>query len=506
MKRTPRWIWISASILAAIAIGLAIFASRMEPTIRARIQQELKDRYHSDVEIQRLSISLFPRASVVGEGLVFHEKDHAGDPPLFKIRRLTAAATFSGLWGKPTHVQLVKLEGLEIHVPPKRGEHKGARHEPSPFVIDEVNADGTQLVILPKDPAKEPKVFDISKLTLRSAGPDRPMKFVATLTNPLPPGLIQSNGEFGPWEAMEPGDTPVSGKYTFNNADLSVFKGIQGILSSTGAYKGVLRRMEVDGQTDTPDFALKVAGNPVDLKTDFHAIVDGTDGDTKLEPVNAHFLKTTIVCSGAVEHLPGPPGKTVALEARVTNGRIQDILRLVARGSKPVLVGATTFQAKFALPPGKIDVIDRLDLAGAFGIGSMKFTKGEVQQKIDSLSLRAQGRPKEIGEDEATALSNLKGRFTLKTAVAEFSHLSFSMPGGELNLTGSYNLHNEELDFEGTIQTEAKASQMVTGVKSFFLRAIDPFFKKDGAGAVVPIKIAGTRSHPQFMLNLRRKK
>ena len=40
------------------------------------------------------------------------------------------------------------------------------------------------------------------------------------------------------------------------------------------------------GETRTPDFFVKVAGNPVPLQTKFDAVVDGTDGDTYLNAVS----------------------------------------------------------------------------------------------------------------------------------------------------------------------------------------------------------------------------
>ena len=53
---------------------------------------------------------------------------------------------------------------------------------------------------------------------------------------------------------------------------------------------------------------------------------------------------------------------------------------------------------------------------------------------------------------------------------------------------------------------QAKLSQTVTGAKSFFLKAVDPFFKgKNGEGTSLPIKIAGTKDHPSFALDLRDK-
>ena len=67
-------------------------------------------------------------------------------------------------------------------------------------------------------------------------------------------------------------------------------------------------------------------------------------------------------------------------------------------------------------------------------------------------------------------------------------------------------MRSGEIDFHGTARMDAKVSQMTTGFKSFLLKAADPFFRKQGAGAVIPIKITGTRDKPLFGLELRRKK
>ena len=62
----------------------------------------------------------------------------------------------------------------------------------------------------------------------------------------------------------------------------------------------MLERIEVKGETDTPDFSVDLAAQPVPLKTTFHAIVDGTNGDTRLERVEARVIETLIVAQGAV--------------------------------------------------------------------------------------------------------------------------------------------------------------------------------------------------------------
>ena len=85
-----------------------------------------------------------------------------------------------------------------------------------------------------------------------------------------------------------------------------------------------------------------------------------------------------------------------------------------------------------------------------------------------------------------------------------FSDLSFSVPGALVHLNGSYGLRSEQLDFRGTLTLVAKVSATTTGIKSVLLKAVDPLFQKNGAGAVLPITITGTREHPSFGLDIKR--
>jgi VCBS repeat-containing protein len=71
---------------------------------------------------------------------------------------------------------------------------------------------------------------------------------------------------------------------------------------------------------------------------------------------------------------------------------------------------------------------------------------------------------------------------------------------------GTYHILGGELDFNGHLRLQAKLSQTVTGTKSFFLKALDPFFKKDGDGTVIPISITGTRDQPTVGVTIFHKK
>jgi hypothetical protein len=275
-------------------------------------------------------------------------------------------------------------------------------------------------------------------------------------------------------------------------------------LSSSGKYDGVLDSLNVEGDTDTPDFALRKAGNPVDLKTHYIAVVDGTNGDTHLTSVVSQFGRSTVTAKGDVVGITGIPGKHILLDAESTNGQLEDMLHLVVKGESP-MIGVVNLNAKIDIPPhpGE-DVFDRLILNGKFNVNDARFSKGSVQGKVDSLSRHGQGQPK--NDEISDVISNLRGAFELKDRIATFSDLSFDVTGAKINLSGVYDLDKETLDFTGHLITDAKLSQMTTGVKSFFLKAVDPFFKnKNGRGTDLPIKITGTRSSPSFGLDLHNK-
>ena len=83
---------------------------------------------------------------------------------------------------------------------------------------------------------------------MEGVGIESRMPFRAELTNPIPRGEIQTEGRFGPWSRESPGATPVDGKYSFNDVDLSTIKGIAGTLTSTGEFRGALGTHRSEGR------------------------------------------------------------------------------------------------------------------------------------------------------------------------------------------------------------------------------------------------------------------
>jgi autotransporter translocation and assembly factor TamB len=334
---------------------------------------------------------------------------------------------------------------------------------------------------------------------MQAAGIGQPMSFQVTLTNPIPVGEIRSKGQFGPWNVVEPSLTPVSGTYSFSNADLGTIRGLGGKLSSRGLYQGVLNQIQVQGETDTPDFDLGVSGNKVHLTTQFNAVVDGVTGDTLLQPVTAQLLGSKIVARGKVARLPGGRGREILLDVRAQPARLEDLLRLAVKSRTPSMTGAVSLHTNFDLQPGHETIMQRLKLDGAFDVQSARFTNRETEEKMTGFSRRAQGKP---GEQEIQDIPfHLEGRFALAEREAKFSGLNFSMPGASIQLDGTFGLAGQTLDFAGTARLQAKVSQTVKGIKSLLLKVIDPLFARDGAGTVLPIEIRGTREKPAFKLD-----
>ena len=503
-KPASKTLLIVISLVVIAVVALIVTGIHLsDPYLHKKVVEILGDKFHADVELKDFHVYLFPGVRIEGSGLAIRHEGRTDVPPLISIGKFSAQAGILGLLGKPWKIRQVKLQGLVIQIPPKdeRGKQNWSKVRDAPVLIQEIVSDDAELRLLPKSADKDPHVFAIHHLIMHSVGLDRPASFIAQLTNAVPPGEIKTKGSFGPWSPDDPGQTPLSAEYTFDKADLGYFKGISGILSSTGKFGGVLEKIEVEGKTSTPDFTVSIGGHPLDLETDFSATVDGTNGDTLLHPVTARLLNTVIVAQGGVVKPQDKDrkGKEIALDVTVDQGRIEDLLRLAVKSDKPPLTGAINFHTKFDLPPGEGDLSDRLNLNGKFDVEQAQFTSPEVTAKIETLSRKAQGEPE--NKEAGSSVSQLKGSFVLDNGVIGFRGLTFNVTGAQVALNGKYGLDKENLDFHGKLRMEAKISQTTTGLKSFVLKAVDPFFRKDGK-TELPIKVTGQRDHPSFGLDL----
>ncbi len=506
-------IWCLISFLAVfgVLVGVGIWGAHwLRSNARARAVELLSQRF-DDVQLSSLDFAVrptfdpLPSFSAVGKGLRLSLKGRQGAPPFLEIEEFKVEVGLKGLWSDPVRIRKLDLNQMEIQISPRKrtGDQSGAgsaalRQTPV-FVFDRLIADGAVLLIHSRNPEKEPLEFDLHQLRMTSVGPRSPMKFEAELDNAKPPGRIRTTGVFGPLTLPDPGGSPVGGKYVFEGADLSDLGGIGGTLDSDGEFSGVLEHIEVQGTTRTPDFYLKPVGTPVNLETEFKAVVDGTSGDTFLDPIKVRIESSKFTANGSVAGKPGEKGKTIDLQADGTDGRIEDFLKLAVKTDQPLLTGILSFDSKILIPPGKVDVLEKLQLKGHFQIRSTEFPIPAVQEKVNLLSELGRGdRPKREGPAPKAVVSDISGEFLLSKGLMQVRRLRFKVPGATVALNGDYSLVDESVNFRGELLTEAKVSQMTGGIKSLLLKPIDPLFKRRGAGAVIPIKIEGTRSDISF--------
>jgi hypothetical protein len=507
---------VLSSVVAGVVILAALFVAAVPftaSTLRHRMISTLSERLDGDVTLGDLQLHAFPRMHAVGTDLVIRQRGRAGVPPLITIKRFEVNADVAGLMRN--HVAHVQIEGLDIEIPPggvdkdvdndKAKPSKESEHyREEGVVVDALDTTDARLAIISSKPYKAPKVWNIHTLHMEHVGAGRAMPYRATLTNGVPPGEIVTKGSFGPWHRDKPGHTPLDGTFIFDNADLSVFKGISGMLSSRGSFDGTLERIDAKGETDTPDFTLKVGGHPFALHTKYHSIIDGTNGDTLLERIDASFLHSSLVAKGGVvDDTPGEHGRTVKLDVQMDRARVEDIMVMAVKAAQPPMTGGLKLTTKFLLPPGDADVSERLQLDGEFVIASARFSKNSVQARIEELSTRGRGVQSDAPNDHV--VSDFEGRFKLAGGTLHLPALQFGVPGAVVRLAGWYALKPETLDFNGELLLDAKISETVTGFKSVLLKVVDPLFKqRDGSGSRIAIHIHGHRDAPAFGVDMKR--
>jgi hypothetical protein len=520
ISRRRLLIWAGVGALAVLAVLVLVVGIQLRPAkLKALAEQELAARLNLDVSVEHVALTWMPRPRVSGTNIVFRVPGRPDLAPFVSVARFSAdVGLFSALRGR---VDTVHLDGLKIAVPPadaraamsRPGGDTGASPSSSPSASPATTDSGdvivahlitheAELSFQPKKPGGRPLLFQIHSLEIHDLGLGRRWPFHARLTNPVPRGLVESSGTIGPWSMESPSLMPVAGEYTLTDADLGTINGIGGILQSTGKYEGILTEIRATGSSTTPDFSLDLGGKPLPLETTFVVTINGTEGSVRLDDVQARLLNTPIHVTGAIANLPGPGRHDVQLQTQITDGRIEDILLLAVDAAEPVLAGDLTATSTISLPPGDTPVRRRLSISGRFGLEDATFNSATVTAKLRELSRRSQGKD----EDErlGRVVTDLSGRYTLENGVLTLPGLAFVVPGARINLGGTYRVDDGALDFRGTLRMEASISEAVGGFKSIFIKPFDGLFRKQGAGAVIPIKIEGTRFAPKFGVEMGR--
>jgi hypothetical protein len=503
LSPSRRWILAGAGV---VIVGVILLLIRFFPFSETTVTESLRETFPSNVSIDHFKTIYFPHPGCRAEGVTFRSTSSRPDsPPLVTIQELAIDGSYTDFLWRPHRVARVRLTGLRIQVPPlgHAGQFSGG-YTDSRITIGELTANGA-LVEFARTSGNPPERFDIHELTLGDVSSKSGMSYRIAVRNPVPPGEIHSAGHFGPFQATAPGQTPVSGTYAFDRADLGVFRGIAGLINSQGKFSGSLGRIEVQGTTESANFEVVRSGHAAPLSTRFQLVVNGLNGDVALSNVRASYFNTAISATGSVADKEGWDGKFTSLDFAVRGGHIQDILRLFVRESRPPMAGITNFSAHVTVPPEGKPFLQEVTLQGEFDIADGHFENPARQESVNELSQTARGekKAKENGREVSpeTVAAHVHGYSSVRDGTATFSDLEFVIPGADANMHGTFSLLNEKIDMHGTLKMDAKFSQSTSGIKSLLAKVLDPFLNKK-QGSVVPVLVDGTYSNPHFGLDL----
>lgn len=490
--RRRRWLGLALILAGVVVICFALFGA-VWPFTQSKVIAHLEEKLGGRVTIGKFHRTWFP-PGCVAEDVTFTGYGNIPNSVPITVSKMTLQGSFRGLFIK--HVSVLQAEGARL-VAPSAGYFAAWRPPPSKsdvvvdkFVITE------SLLGFSSGPDKPPLQFAISRLELSQSDAHGVKKFQIALHNPSPPGEVQASGYLGPWRKDNAAQTPIAGSYSFRHANLGAFHGIAGILSSDGSFQGTIEQLEVNGKASIPGFEVTDAGHRVPLVTQFQATVTTRHGDVSVKMVKARLGRSSIESAGTVSEQAGHKGKVTSLNLLVHDGRIQDFLFLFLEDPTAPMTGRFNFKGQAVLPPEKAPFTRKIQLQGDFGVEDSHLSNPDTQSNLEQLSERAEG---EKDDPPESVVSDLKGHVVLRDGIATFSNLSFSVPGATAKLHGTYSLLTHRINLSGNVFMKANLPQVTSGVKSFFLKIINPFLKKNRhGGAIVPVTVTGVYPHPVY--------
>jgi AsmA-like C-terminal region len=495
-----------------IAIDACILVAKW-PFERDRATKSLEHFASSKLQIAQFHLTFFPHPGYIAENLRFLRRSTGGDVQLALVRRIQCEGTWWAMISFTHHIKEFRIEGLQVSLPspvPKPMKMHPELHEETSMT--KIVANGTTLDVMSNPGDTTPLHLAFRQLIFTEVAKGKPTGFQIGVHIPEPNGDLSAAGSFGPIEAGRLPQMPVGASFRLRNADLSGFKAIAGVLSADGTISGKFGSIQVRGKATVPDFETTSTHHKLPMTTEFAADVDGQHGNVRLRSVTARFLRTTVTANGTVSGEPGQ-SKTGRFELESSRGRLEDLLRLFVSEDRPPATGDIALHAGVVVPPGKQEFLRRMRLDGSFELQDSQFTQPATQHKLDQLSERAHTKterkeqtPGRTMDDPPDVGARVKADVVVRNANASLSHVTFDVPAASAQGEGTFNLLSHVMDFRGKLAMHATLSQAAGGFKSILLLPLNPFFKKDHAGAVVPFEMKGTYGHPVFRLSLRGKK
>lgn len=499
--RTSRWLHRIklCGIILSILLAADLLIDAFEwPFTRVASVSALEKVSKCDVKIGAYHKEFLPHPGYVADMVAFTRNGAAGPVPLATIQHLHCQGSWFAILSFTHRVSKIELDGAHLtipkQIPPPLHENLKAS---LPTTVTDLFAPGAVLEIADSAGGGHCMRFDFPRLHLGNVARDKAIDFHIRMVNASLIGTADIDGSVGPLRMKNMKQTDLSGSFRLNSLDLSAYQGISGNASASGRFAGELSSLKVQSRAVIPDFEVKRSGHSQGLTAECRAVVNGMQGDVALQAVTVHFSSSTLLARGGIS---GHNAKTLELDVDSQHAEVQDLLGVFVQSRPSPLSGSFTMHTHLVVASGTEPFLERLRMNGRFEVANGKFASKSTEEKLAKLSARASGK-----KDQPIAnsvLVRLGGNVELHREVATLSDAFFTLPGAMVRGEGTYNLQTEAIDLRGKLAMKAKLSQAATGIKSILAIPLDPLFAKDGAGAVVPVKVTGTYSDPKFKMSL----
>lgn len=515
LVRKSRWARIAVILAAALVLGgLAVvaFIAPHWPYSEHILIPAMQDAFKTRVTFQRFHRYYLPHPGCDAELVTLTiPQNSSGDRAVVTIQRIAINGRYRDLLFDPRHFAHIRLDGLYVRIPPRsaRGPYKSSESENdvrlSKISLGSVTAHGAVLEF-ENESHTNPVKFAIHKLRVENIAAGKPMSYEVSMGLSEPPGELESQGTFGPWQSGAPGKIPLRGIVTLTDAKLDKYQGIAGTVQSQDHFNGTLDQINIEGEARSPDFQVKTAKHPLALSTQFRLLLNGLEGEMQLQDLIASVGHTTAHAQGSIKKNPVTGRRETLVNFTIHHGRAEDLLWLFNDDPKPPMMGIANFVAQVRVPQFAPDFLKNLELKGRFSVTDGHFQKS-TQEKTNELSARASGKkPKNPGDAPDAVVESLASDVNVRNAAATFPNFFFGIANAHARMHGTYNFLKHEVDLHGDLWTQAKISQDSSGFKAALIKPLDPLFERKHAGARVPVVMDGPISHPHFGTDILPKK
>jgi hypothetical protein len=501
----PLWVHCSVVCVSALLAVAVVLISANWPYRHRKIAPMLEDVLTSEVTFTGYHRIYFPRPGFVATGVTIRRKTAPpGTPPLGHIDSMMVEGTWTDLIMLRRRVELIDITGFHIRVPAigspesKQSFPAGSAKEFSgPETMIERLVVHNSLLEITRVRDK-PLEFPIRQLEALNLHKGEALTYAVDMENPIPHGRIAAQGSMGPIRGSDYLATPVSGSFAFAQVSLHDVGGISGTLDAHGIFKGTLRSMDVEANSEVPNFAI-TDGRPTAVKGSMQAALSGGNGDLEIHAIDLTVGASHIHATGSIKG----DAKATNLDIAVDRGRAEDLMQPFIHDAVPIAGPVALKSHAYLGPPGN-GFMEKLRLTGSFDVPAEKITDKETEKNLSAFSQRAQGKEKpntgvaangKATTDEKDVLSSIEGPAEIQNGVVRTSALTFKVAGASAKLAGTFNFDNEAVHLTGNLKMDTSVSHATTGFKSFLLKPLGPFFKKKDAGAEIPIAVTGLPGH-----------